>query len=140
MGTDFREKHSPDAVVEPDLEKALKKVVKDGTLACAVAFALAEESGYSPADIGKATDVLGFRLAKCQMGLFGYKPNKKIIKPASIVEPDLEAAIKEQTREGGIPCFACWDIAKRLHISKMSVSSACETLEIRIKPCQLGAF
>ena len=33
-----------------------------------------------------------------------------------------------------------WEIAKRFEISKMKVSSVCEQLKIKIKPCQLGAF
>ena len=140
MVTDFKEKHAPDSQVDPALEQSLKRVAREGTLPCAVGFALAEQSGYSLGDIGRAADLLGMRLAKCQLGLFGYKPNKKIVKPATVVAPELEAALNEQARDGRIPCFACWEIAKNIKVSKMSVSAACETLGIRIKPCQLGAF
>ncbi len=33
-----------------------------------------------------------------------------------------------------------WEIARRFDVSKMRVSSVCEQLNIKIKPCQLGAF
>ncbi|MBI9076280.1 MAG: hypothetical protein JEZ02_12800 [Desulfatibacillum sp.] len=140
MATDFKDKHAPDSRVDPELEQALKRVSVKGALPCAVAYALSRESEYSMGDLGRASDLLGMRLAKCQMGLFGYQPNKKIVKPATIVAPELETAIKGQVKDGRIPCIACWNIAKDLEISKMSVSAACETLGIKIKPCQLGAF
>jgi hypothetical protein len=33
-----------------------------------------------------------------------------------------------------------WEIASRLGIQKLDVASACETMGVKIKPCQLGAF
>jgi hypothetical protein len=39
-----------------------------------------------------------------------------------------------------MPCAAAWDIAALREIPRLEVSSACEKLGIKIKPCQLDAF
>jgi PIN domain nuclease of toxin-antitoxin system len=39
-----------------------------------------------------------------------------------------------------LSCAAAWEIAKKINIPRMKVCAAAEALEIKIKPCQLGAF
>jgi hypothetical protein len=80
------------------------------------------------------------RLCKCQLGLFGYAPENKIIKSLDIVDPELEQAINETKKENVIQCSQIWEIAKKLGMRKHHVSCACETLKLKIKGCQLGAF
>jgi hypothetical protein len=74
------------------------------------------------------------------LGLFGYRPGKKAIKPKSPQSRDLEEAIHLALVEKKLSCRAAWDIAHRFNVPKMAVSAACEALNIKIKPCQLGAF
>jgi hypothetical protein len=74
------------------------------------------------------------------MGLFGYGPQKKIVKPADSMSPELEAAIRESAAGGAIACESCWAIAEKTGCSKLDASGACEALKIKISPCQLGAF
>ncbi len=122
------------------LEEDLRRSAPEGRLACAEAFALADRLGLAPIEIGRAADRLGVRLVRCQLGLFGYLPEKKIVKPAAQVEEPLAAAIRAALAEGRLPCRAAWEIAARLGLPRMAVSAACEALAVRIKPCQLGAF
>ena len=56
------------------------------------------------------------------------------------VPDDLEDAIREKLINGKLNCASAWEVAKKLNIPKMHVSSACEKLGIKIKSCQLGAF
>ena len=90
--------------------------------------------------IGATLDLMGVRIARCQLGLFGYVPESRVVKPASSVEPKIEGAIRQALINGRLPCMAAWDIAKSFSQTRMSVAEACETLKIKIKPCQLGAF
>ncbi|MGD8366666.1 MAG: hypothetical protein PVG78_03405 [Desulfobacterales bacterium] len=136
----FVAKHGPDAQPDPEIAAALKTRGKGGELACAVAFAIAEELGKPPGLVGEAADLLGLRLVKCQLGLFGYAPVKKIVKPKRPEDPALAAAIREAAAEGRLSCRTAWQIAARFGLRKMAVSSACEALGQKIKPCQLGAF
>ncbi len=79
-------------------------------------------------------------LVKCQLGLFGYTPSKKIVAPKAPENQNLERAIADSLIDGDLSCDKAWEIARRFDVSKMTVSAACEQLKIKIKPCQLGAF
>ncbi|MEW5908791.1 MAG: hypothetical protein AB1659_03230 [Thermodesulfobacteriota bacterium] len=137
---DFREKHSrdlqPDAAVRAEIEKR----IKENQLSCAAAFEISKETGISIDKIGQTADLLRIRLAKCQLGLFGYEPKKKIVHALPDLDPILSRAISDARVEGKLTCRAAWEIAARLKIPRLSVGNACESMKIKIKSCQLGAF
>jgi len=128
------------APMDAALKDALRRQAREGELPCAVAFKLASELGRPPADIGEAADLLGIRLVKCQLGLFGYTPQKKIVQAAPAADPAMQTAIREKLVTGRLACRSAWEIAVAFHVPKMAVSAACEAMQIKIKPCQLGAF
>jgi hypothetical protein len=128
------------APMDAALKDALQRQAREGELPCAVAFKLASDLSRPPADIGKAADLLGIRLVKCQLGLFGYSPEKKIVQAAPAADSAMETAIREKLEDGRLACRRAWEIAVAFHIPKMAVSAACEAMQIKIKPCQLGAF
>ena len=136
----YSQKHAPGAVVDPVIRDALLKSAIRGTLPCAVAFDVAKHLGVAPEDIGRTADLLELRLVKCQLGLFGYGPRKSIVKGAKSVSPVLEKTIREALINDRLPCKRAWEIAKTLGIHKMKIGTACDALEIKIGPCQLGAF
>ena len=139
-GKNFADKHGRDASGDPQIRDEIVNRATGGKLACAVAFDLAKSLGCSPERIGMNVDLLNFRLTKCQLGLFGYSPEKKIVTPVFPEKGEVRSAIAAEAPEGRLSCRAVWDIARRLGISKMTVSGACEAMHIKIKPCQLGAF
>ena len=139
-GQKFSQKHGNQATVDPSIKEKMVAHAKGSELPCAGAFKLAEELNQPPAEIGKTADLLEFELVKCQLGLFGYKPEKKIVTPKSPVDPKLEDAIRNALVGGNLSCKQAWAIALNLGVSKMTVSAACEALNVKIKPCQLGAF
>lgn len=112
----------------------------EGTLPCARAFRIAQELNVAPRAVGRAADELGVRLARCQLGLFGYGQGERPLQPAEEVAPELEQAIREGLILGRLPCAVAWAIASRFHIPKMRVAGAADKLGIRIGQCQLGAF
>lgn len=130
---------SPDQV-DPDIRASLERSAVKGELPCAVAFRLVAELEKPPAAIGEAADLLGFRLVKCQLGLFGYTPEKKIVTAAAAVDPGLEDAIRGRLEDGRLPCREAWSLAADFKMTRMGVSAACEALGLKVKPCQLGAF
>ena len=136
----FSGKHGANAQADPITTDRIRKRAEDAKVACAVAFQIAEELELSPAEIGKAIDLLEFRITKCQLGLFGYGPQKKAVEPQAPESRQLEEAIRDALEDETLACRDAWSIASRLNIPKMTVSAACEALEIKIKPCQLGAF
>lgn len=136
----YTKKHASDRKVNQDLASALKQRAVEGTMPCSVAFNVASDLRAAPDEVGFTLDSMEVKLVKCQLGLFGYAPEKKVVKPAGKVPEDLEEAIQKEMHHERLPCAAAWSIAKNLGIRKMEVSSACETLGVKIAPCQLGAF
>ncbi|MBW1730699.1 MAG: hypothetical protein JRH08_04365 [Deltaproteobacteria bacterium] len=136
----FAKKHPADRKPKEEVIAAIREKSLDNEMPCAVAFDIAAQLKVEPSEVGFAADYLELRLVKCQLGLFGYKPQKSIVKPSENVPPLLEQAIREQLVDGRLPCKHAWAIASKLGLRKMEVSSACETLGIKITACQLGAF
>ncbi len=122
------------------IEKVLLERAKNGELPCVTAHEAARTLGVPPAVVGQYADRLRLRLVKCQLGLYGYSPGKKIVTPAESVSPELENALRAGLENGRLPCKTAWEIAKQFNLPKMQVSAACDRLGIKIKPCQLGAF
>lgn len=136
----FSEKYAPDAKPDSRIQTEILKRTQNDELACAVAFEIAKDLGVTPELVGMTADLSNFRLIQCQMGLFGYRPRKKIITPQTRIDPALKDAILEALVEDKLSCKRAWEIASRLKARKMAVSGSCEALKVKIKPCQLGAF
>ena len=122
------------------IEEAVRDKIKDGHITCPAMHKIASDLKTTPAEVGMAVDLMEARLSRCQLGLFGYTPDRRIVKPASEVSPELEETIGKSLVDGRIRCLSCWEIAKEFGIARMDVASACEALHIRISSCQLGAF
>jgi hypothetical protein len=133
-------KHPPGTRPDPALADRLRKSIQDGTISCARAHRLAAELGCPPSAVGKAIDLLEGRIVRCQLGLFGHSPQRKIVQPALTVAHDLEKAIREALTDGHLTCAAAWQIADQRGSVRLAVAEACEALGIRIRRCQLGAF
>ncbi len=111
-----------------------------GTIPCAAVFTIIDELKIEPIEAGRTLDLMDISIVKCQLGLFGYSPDKKIVKPAESVSEDMNREITACLKDGRLSCADAWAIAKKMKVPKMDIASACEKLGIKIKPCQLGAF
>jgi hypothetical protein len=136
----YSRKHPEGTTPDPAVVAALEEVAAEGRVSCAVAHDLACELSVPPSIIGKTMDMLEYRIVKCQMGIFGYEPVKKILKPAAEVSDDLRERLHTVAPEGRVSCRSCWKVAESLGIQKIAVAAACDALGLKIKPCQLGAF
>jgi hypothetical protein len=126
--------------IDQNLLDIIQERLQSGKLPCAVAFDIAQKNNSSMQSIGQIVNAENIRFSKCQLGLFGYSPKNKIIKPIDSVEPELERAINDTKKDNVIQCAQIWKISKKLGMKKLHVSCACETLKLKIKGCQLGAF
>ena len=114
--------------------------MEEATVTCVAAHEIAAELGVSASEVGKTIDLLEHRIVECQLGLFGYAPDRKIVKPADVVADDLRYELQRFGADGSVTCATAWRVADSLGLPRMSVAAACETLGIKIKVCQLGAF
>lgn len=138
--SNFADKHPPSTVVDEALKRKLLEEVKDGAFPCRRAEQLASDLGISLAKIGQALDILGIKIVYCQLGLFGYPKQGRIVQPAPAVAPAIAETIKKSLVSGHLPCDRAWKIAEEFKVPRIEVASACEGMKIKIKPCQLGAF
>jgi hypothetical protein len=122
------------------LSEAILGKTIDDKIACAAVFQITGELGVDPVEAGRALDLMDISIIKCQLGLFGFTPEKKVVKPAASVSDVMKNEIESRLTDGRLPCAAAWEIAAKLKVGKMDIAAACETLGIKIKPCQLGAF
>ena len=139
-GKKFSAKHGPDVTPDRFIEKEILKQGKNKKIPCAAAFEIAKTLQVSPDAVGMTADLMNFKLTRCQLGLFGYQPQKKIVKHPDRIAEDLKNAITDQIVQGRLSCRRAWDIASDFKIEKMKVCGACEAMDIKIKNCQLGAF
>ena len=139
-GKNFSTKHGPDEKPDALIKNEILKQTKNDKIPCAVAFEIAKALQVSPDAVGKTADLMNFKLTKCQLGLFGYQPKKKILKPQESLKKDVKDAVSDALVRGRLSCQHAWDISTRLQVSKMTVSGACEVMGVKIKDCQLGAF
>ncbi len=136
----FSAKHPAHRQLDAEIARAVKERSAEGKLTCALAFTAASDLKVSPGEIGFALDCLEIGISQCQLGLFGFSPVKRIVKPAESVAPELAEAIQGALVDQRLPCAAAWSIAKSFRMAKIRVSAACEKMKIKISSCQLGAF
>jgi len=136
----YAQKHSQEIKVEDSLKQEVQQAAKENNVACSDAEEIAGRKAVALGEVGIALDLLNINIIECQLGLFGYSPQKKIVQPAKEIASELKQSINDALSDGRLPCAVAWAIAKQLNLPRMKVSAACEALKIKIKPCQLGAF
>ncbi|MEJ5310004.1 MAG: hypothetical protein WHX52_09545 [Anaerolineae bacterium] len=142
----MKDKKVPDDfVVDATLAAAVQTRAKEGKLACAQAFAIAESAQVAPLIVGQTADAVGVGLDHCQLGLFGYPGHTKGWAVSTIgdhpVPEGLEAAIRAALdADGKLPCVRAWQVAAEFAIPKMLVGYVADQIGVRIGHCQLGAF
>ena len=134
----YAAKHQDRSLPE-ELRQKIAAVASKGRISCAQAHRLASENRLTPAEIGRAIDLLEIRLTGCQLGLFDISRERDEIAPQP-PDQELEQALREALVEGRLPCAAAWALAERFKLNKREITAVCEYLKIKIKPCQLGAF
>jgi hypothetical protein len=136
-------KHPPGIRPNEQIAKAIREKSPDGELACGMGEKISKELKVDISEVGITADLLEMKIKKCQLGLFGWgkKPNHgKDIHAADSVSVEMKSALEEVAENGVVTCAGLWVIADRLGTERKVVSAACDTLRLKIRVCQLGAF
>jgi hypothetical protein len=141
FGTKYVSNLKPNIMIQQEITKS----INNNRLPCKTAFKIAEKLGVPVEQVGKTADLINCKLIGCQLGLFGYKTkNNKTTIPERSAEnklpKDLKEAIKDRLVNEKLRCKDCWDIASRFKISRITVGRLCDSMNIKITGCQLGAF
>lgn len=136
----YSKKHDLNLRPDPRIEKEMRNRTASREIPCALAFEIAESLHVGPEEVGRTADVLDIPLVKCQLGLFGYKPENKIVMAEDAPNQALKDAINGSSENSRLSCEKVWQIAVRLNMSKLTVGNACQAGRVKIKTCRLGAF
>ena len=139
----YAAKHPSDTARNERIVKAIREESSGGALSCAMAEMISKELKVGMAEVGKTADLLEMKIKECQLGLFGWgdKPGHgKDITATDSVPAEIKSAIEKAAVNGRVACAAAWRIAGQLGAKRKDISAACETLKLKIRPCQLGAF
>jgi len=135
----FAAKHQGKQIDQTIADK-IKSLSTATDLSCASAHSISNSMNTEPSEIGIQIDLLEKRIMECQLGLFGYDDGKKKFDEDIQVSADLNSHLDRISDDGRVSCLQCWETASKFKMKRIDVGSACEKKEIRIKPCQLGAF
>ena len=124
-----------------DLRLKIVKLSVRSAITCTDAHHIASDENIAPSIVGAAIDASKIKILRCDLGLFGYGAENKIVKPAESVSYEIQKAIEEKLDNSGkLNCLLAWNIADKFNISRLDVANACEKLKIKINLCQLNAF
>lgn len=130
----------PQQEIDPVVVEKLEKLKDQNQITCAAAHRVASDLNMSPKKIGVQVDLMELRLVQCQLGLFGHTPGSGQSDKDIGMSEDLKLRLESMTKDDRISCKACWDIAREFKMSRLDMGSVCKKIDLRIKPCQLGAF
>ena len=139
-GKSFSEKHSPKLRPDPMIEEEMRRRAANQEIPCTAAFEISRDLGMTTMAVGQTADLMNIAVVKCQLGLFGYQPEKKIIKAEDTSNRALKDAIMGSAENSRLSCKKAWQIAGQFKISKLVVGNVSQANGIKIKSCQLGAF
>ena len=125
-----------------EIESTILSALRDARLPCAFAFRIADENGWTPAQVGAEADRLDVRISRCQLGLFGYDSfhQKGFVQRFADVPGDVTVSLRAAEVDEGIACAALWKIAEEHGLPRVAIACAAETIGLRVSPCQLGCF
>ncbi len=136
----YTAKHVPGTKLNPRIAEFVKQHTSNDRITCADAYKIAQQLNVPPAEVGVTIDLLEIQISQCQLGLFGYGPQKRIVQPAEKVSSEVKEAIEEAQVDNRLSCLVSWELAQKFGISKMDIAAACEALHVKITACQLGTF
>ncbi len=136
----YKGKHPSGAIPSPVIMEAAKRKIVNGTITCGDAEDIARTLLKSMLEVGTVIDLMETQIEKCQLGLFGYHPDQKIVSPAQKIDPKVEEAVRTKLINGRLACHDAWQLSKAFALPRIDISSVCEAKGIKIGPCQLGAF
>lgn len=137
---DYASKHQQNEEINPEIAEKIYQLQRDKTLGCGTAHLIAKQLNVEPIEVGKTMDLMEIKIEYCLLGLFGW-PNKRIFAQKDFDVPhDVETKLLEQSDNGKISCKNVWELADTYNLTKLQMAQLCDKNNIKVSPCQLGAF
>ncbi|MEJ2739026.1 MAG: hypothetical protein P8105_04230, partial [Dehalococcoidia bacterium] len=123
-----------------ELESKVKESLKEGYLACPVAWKIAKDEGVPKIAVGEIADRLGIRVTDCQLGCFRVEktlydnPDHEYIHGEIIVELEKLIANNELT------CPKVFELARKYKVKPLDIANEVSARGLKFLECQLGCF
>jgi hypothetical protein len=122
------------------LEHTVKESLKDGYLACPVAWKIAKDAGVPKIAVGEIADRLGIRVTDCQLGCFRVEKtlydNPDHIHIASEIIDELEKLIANNE----LTCPNVFELARKYKVKPLDIAHEVSARGLKFLDCQLGCF
>ena len=123
-----------------NIERKVRESLIKGYLPCAVAFSIARDYDVPVVAVGQIADIIGHRIAGCQIGCFKVeKTPRDDIQPEQVDER-IVAAVEALNDRGELTCAGVFELAERFHVKPLVVADAANLKRRKIRNCQLGCF
>jgi hypothetical protein len=122
------------------LENEVKDSLKDGYLACPVAWKIAKDAGVPKIAVGEIADRLGIRVTDCQLGCF--KVEKIVYDNPDHVHIDSEiiAELEKLIANNELTCPKVFELAKKYRVKPLDIAHEVSARGLKFLECQLGCF
>lgn len=123
-----------------ELESKVKESLKEGYLACPVAWKIAKDEGVPKIAVGEIADRLGIRVTDCQLGCFKVEkmvydnPDHKPIDSKIVTE--LEKLIERNE----LTCPKVFELARKYKVKPLDIANEVSARGLKFLECQLGCF
>ena len=129
---------SPEKLTE--LENAVKSNLKDGYLACPLAWTLAKKSDVPRIAIGAITDKLGVRITDCQLGCFKVDKTLYSEPPRETLDQEMIAELERLNSDKKLTCENAFELSSKYRQKPMVTGNEASARNMKIRNCQLGCF
>jgi len=129
---------SPEKLAE--LEESVRSSLKDGYLACPVAWTLAKKSDVPRIAVGAVTDQLGVRITYCQLGCFKVDKTLYSEPPRETLDPEMITELEKLDKDKILSCEKAFELAIKYRQKPMVVGNEASARNMKIRNCQLGCF
>lgn len=122
------------------LETAVTASLREGYLACPVAWRIAKDFDVPRIAVGAVMDKRGVRVTDCQIGFFRVDKTPYQGNAPRQPSPELATGLRELDASGRLTCSAVFELARQIKTTPLKVSEAANILGLKIRSCQLGCF
>ena len=122
------------------LEHKIKESLKDGYLACPVAWKIAKDAGVPKIAVGEITDRLGIRITDCQLGCFKVEKTLHDNPDHKQIESEIIAELEKLIANNELTCPKVFELARHHKVKPLDVAHEVSARGLKFLDCQLGCF
>ena len=120
------------------LETAVTASLREGYLACPVAWRIAKDFDVPRIAVGAVMDKRGVRVTDCQIGFFRVDKTPYQGNAPRQPSPELATGLKELDGACRLTCSAVFERARQIKTTPLEGSDAANILGLKNRSCQLG--